>query len=407
MAPKRKGKKQNYEDHEEEAYEEPRTELDNWRVNLPNLVERLAETTDMERINTIRSITDILTARSVGGELRTYVDDLMLNLHDPIFYSEDKTESVEALICICTVCLHLYGYFEPAAMAFINELIPTFDQLQEINENPFRAFAIGYICILTVRNTEYTTKVLDKLFSFFTNDKLYKNLNDELIAESITAINLLLPCFATSTVTDVFYENIKKVLDKGFDSGDGPTVLATLDLYGLTYEYLFERQFVNDKGEELDEPKPEAEEILNAYINDYRIPLRQAASGIDNKDNQKLVREKTKQIQGLLDGEDYTTKISVNIQMAEVPGMKKNVFLNATKRIARFHFEQLLIVNRGVQHMLGVSFLDASQAQTLKMNMREGINAEREENEKIRSLEVQKKRKLKEKRLNTPEDEQY
>ncbi|EAY14168.1 hypothetical protein TVAG_373010 [Trichomonas vaginalis G3] len=85
------------------------------------------------------------------------VDDLMLNLHDPVFYSEDKTESVEALICICTVCLHLYGYFEPAAMAFINELIPTFDQLQEINENPFRAFAIGYICILTVRNTGYTT----------------------------------------------------------------------------------------------------------------------------------------------------------------------------------------------------------------------------------------------------------
>lgn len=401
MAPKRKQKKQR-EDYEEEVFEDG-ADLD-WRTTLPSLVDQLAEADETSRMGIIRSITDILTARPVERFIKPYVDDIILNLHEPIFNATSKEESIEALTCICSICLNMYQSFEPVAMAFINELIPTFDQVDQINEHPFRAFAIGYICLLTVRNTEYTTKVLDKLTSFFTNDKLFNRLEDELIADAILAINLLLPCFSTSTITDVFYDKIKAVLDKGFDSADGPTMLATLDLFALTHEYLTERQFVNDKGEEMDDPKPEAEEILNEYVNNYLKPVRQAANGIDNKDDQKLVRERSKLVQGLIDGEDFITKVNVNIQQAEILGAKKSIFLNSTKRVARFHFEQLLVVNRGVQYMLGVHFLDRAQAELLKLNMREEIDMGREEAEKNRYRDIVKKRKLKERALTMPEE---
>ena len=381
---------------EEEDLDVGGSDLDNWRVTLPDFIGRLADADDDERPILIHKINDILTARPVGAFIKPYLDEVVDNLHRSIFEYTTIEEHNEALLAMCAICANTYGSFEPCGITFLNEIIPTLDRCTD--EESLRFFTIGYVCILSIRNPEFTTPAINKLFSFFKSEKVYNKLSVDTVTNIIQAISMMLCCFSVSTVADVFMESIEQVLDNAFESADGPILLAALDLFSLASEYLIERQYVDDKGEEYVEPKPEAEEIYNEFVEKYKKPIRSAPSGVDKKTDQKLVREKSKAVLANIDGDTLTAKITVNIQTGEICGAKKLIFLQATKRVARFHFEQMMTINKGLQSMFGLAFLDRSKAELLKLKLRDEIDFSREAAEKERSLAIAKQRKQKEKR---------
>ena len=394
MSRRKNQRKQRFNEEEDEDF--GGSELDNWRTTLPDFIGRIPSADEDERPVILHKINDILTARPVGNFIKPYLDELVNNLHQPIFEYSSIEEHNEALITLCAVCANTYGSFEPCAITFLNDIIPALDRTTD--EEALRFFAIGYVCILSIRNPEFTTPAIKKLFGFFTNKKLYNKMSVDMAANAIQAISMLLCCFSVSTVTDVFMDSIEEVLDCAFDSADGPILLAGLDLFSLASEYLIERQYVDDNGEEYVEPKPEAEEIWKEFVEKYKSSIRTAPSGVDKKADQKLVREKSKAVLANIDGDTLTAKITVNIQTGEVCGAKKLIFLQATKRVARFHFEQMMTINAGLQSMFGLAFLDRSRAELLKLKMRDEIDFSREAAEKERSLAIAKQRKQKERR---------
>lgn len=392
---KRRNQKRQRTYEEEEDFNEPTSELDNWKTLLPDLVEKLGEADESSRKPIISKINSILTARPVGSFIKPYVDELVNNLHDPIFNYSDIEEHNEALFAICNICANTFSSFEPCGIALINELLPTLDRA--LDEESLKLFAIGYICILSVRNTEYTTLAINKLFSFFKNKKIYNKMTAEATANCIQAISMILCCFSVATVSDTFIDDVSEVLEKAFESSEGPILLAALDLFSLQSENMIERQYVDDNGEEETEPKPEAEELWNDFVQRFKQSIRAAPSGVDKKD-QKAVREKSKAVLANIEGESLSAKITVNIQTGEICGAKKLILLEATKRVARFHFEQMMVINKGLQSMFGLAFLDRGKAELLKLQYRYEIDSTREAADKERKLDIAKKRSQKERR---------
>jgi hypothetical protein len=391
MSKRRKQQKKSYGEEEEHA--EPQSDLDNWKVLLPNLIAKVAESSEDTRKGVISKINSILTARPVGDFIKPYLNELVKNLHDPIFHSYNIKEHNEALYAICNICPHTFLSFEPYAIALINELLPSLDLA--LDDESLKFFAVGYVCLLSVRNSEYTTQAINKLFSFFKNKKLYNKMTKEAVANCIEAISMLLCCFSVSTASDVFLDDVSEVLERAFESTEAPILLAALNLFSIQSENLLERQYVReDDGEDI-EVMPE--EIWDDFVERFKTSIRTAPSGVDKK-NQKAVREKSKAVLANIEGETLSAKITVNIQTGEVCGAKKLILMEATKKVAGFHFEQMMVVNKGLQTMFGIAFLDRGKAELLKLHHRYEIDTKREAADKERQLSIANKRRQKERR---------
>lgn len=395
----RKPKKDEFGDVEEDV-----SFLDNWKMNIPELFDKIQSTEGVELLENLKLVNRILTCRFVGTHFYNHLDSMLDDLHGPIFESEDVEIQREALTIICNLSMNHFDAFQSCAIAFLKELTDHLYQLNEILD--LALFTIGFLSIFSIRNLEFTTPTFEKLLDMVTDEKQYSKLSVEAASSAIVAINLMSCCFSIPSITGYFKPKLIEVINTALESTDAPILVAGLDLIAIMCDCLEERQYVSDDGEEEDEPDLQAEETWSEFKRTYLPIVRRAASGVQKKEDQKMVRDKLKAVVDVIDGVPMSIELAINLQQMTITGSKKMVVLDAIRRISGFHFSQTLAVNEGIQTVFGVQLMSFAEAARARRRYHDEIQMDRERSTKERQLDIEKKRKLKDRRHEHGEDDE-